>query len=162
MSTIFFLLVQGGRFQFIMWPDKSKATVSYQRLGQCIWCGLEKTWFCKVNGYHSLFVEFCFVSSVTFNIYSNISSLMIFLSLGNLWHCFYRRLDNNMNIYKGVVQRAQLQLARFQVNILNQIIPRKFCQRHSLSKLIEHFQLKFICSWRLLVCINLNRIWNSW
>lgn len=28
-----------------------------------------------------------------------------------------------MNIYKGVVQRAQLQLARFQVNILNRIFP---------------------------------------
>ena len=30
----------------------------------------------------------------------------------------FRRLDNNMNIYKGVVQRAQLQLARFQVTII--------------------------------------------
>ncbi|XP_048575812.1 serine/threonine-protein kinase SMG1 [Nematostella vectensis] len=29
-------------------------------------------------------------------------------------HDFARRLDNNVNLYKGVVQRAQLQLARFQ------------------------------------------------
>ena len=49
----------------------------------------------------------------------------------NNWKCYYnfcfvlfvclfvsRRLDNNMNIYKGVVQRAQLQLARFQVSLV--------------------------------------------
>ena len=118
--TILFLLVQGGGFQFIMWSDKSKATVSYQWLGQCIWCSLEKTWFCEVNGYHSFFVEFCLFCHGQ-RLLKHFLFDVFFFCLLVIWHCFYRRLDNNMNIYKGVVQRAQLQLARFQVNILSNI-----------------------------------------
>ena len=43
------------------------------------------------------------------------SRAISFVTLFNVCVSFSRRLDNNMNIYKGVVQRAQLQLARFQV-----------------------------------------------
>lgn len=45
---------------------------------------------------------------------SHISGLASAYDVAWRKHDFARRLDNNMNIYKGVVQRAQLQLARFQ------------------------------------------------
>lgn len=45
---------------------------------------------------------------------SQISSLASAYDVAWRKHDFARRLDNNMNIYKGIVQRAQLQLARFQ------------------------------------------------
>lgn len=45
---------------------------------------------------------------------SQITSLTSSYDVAWRKHDFAKRLDNNMNIYKGVVQRAQLQLARFQ------------------------------------------------
>ncbi|XP_015766823.1 PREDICTED: serine/threonine-protein kinase SMG1-like [Acropora digitifera] len=45
---------------------------------------------------------------------SHISGLASAYDVAWRKHDFARRLDNNMNIYKGVVQRSQLQLARFQ------------------------------------------------
>ena len=67
---------------------------------------------------------FCFCGAAdglgTFDQFSTEPCLKVQLILEceklQLCFCFVaRRLDNNMSIYKGVVQRAQLQLARFQV-----------------------------------------------